>query len=115
MANNLPDNFKDPADDEDIHEFAEMPYIDFESEDDYLRNTDTYPNDSIPDETFAIILALNSQEIIEPQWKIDYYKSQEKWKAQSKSYQSVMHMWYGSPEAFEAFNNHIEQIKKWKL
>lgn len=27
MANNLPNGFEDPADNEDIHEFAEMPYI----------------------------------------------------------------------------------------
>ena len=112
MASNLPEGFQDPADDEDIHEFAEMPFID-----EIINDESFMDKYFIPDEADAydLIVALNSQECIDPQWKIDYYKSEEERKSESKLHQKVKEIYGGTPLMREMFNEFIKDINNWKI
>ena len=112
MASNLPPGFEDPADDDDIHEMAEMPFVE-----EIINDESFMDKYFIPDETDAynIIVSLNSQEIIEPQWKIDYYKSEEKIQSKSKLHQKVKEIYRETPSTHDMFNEFIKDINNWKI
>ena len=90
MASNLPPGFEDPADDDDIHEMAEMPFVE----------------EIINDESFMDCLKrVNKSNISSP-----YDTHDLKFPKNC----SIIDIYKGT-SATEMFNEFIESISNWKV